>query len=85
MVRRSARSRGKGQPDRFLPGATCALVLHPVAAGFTFLALLVSLGTHFVVGVLASLLAAWAFLVTLIAFIVSFTGASRSTATNKFI
>ncbi|KAL8280380.1 hypothetical protein RQP46_007297 [Phenoliferia psychrophenolica] len=53
-----------------LHGATYALILHPIAAGFTFLALLVSLSTHFVVGILASVLALWAFVLTLIAFVI---------------
>ncbi|KAK4704525.1 AP-1 complex subunit mu, partial [Phenoliferia sp. Uapishka_3] len=51
-----------------LDGASYALILNPLAAGFTFVALLASLSTHFVVGILATLL--WAFLITMIAFIV---------------
>jgi len=51
-------------------GLTYALVLNPIAAGFTFFALLFGLGTHLITGILASLLSALAFLITLVAFII---------------
>ncbi|KAM0749471.1 pali-domain-containing protein [Meredithblackwellia eburnea MCA 4105] len=53
-------------------GLTYALVLNPIAAGFSFIALLFSLSTHFVVGVLASIMSGVAFLVTLLAFALDF-------------
>ncbi|KAK4699852.1 hypothetical protein P7C70_g6406, partial [Phenoliferia sp. Uapishka_3] len=44
-----------------------ALILNPIAAGITFLAFLVAIGTHVILGVLGSALAFLAFLVTLVA------------------
>ncbi|KAL8276811.1 hypothetical protein RQP46_010742 [Phenoliferia psychrophenolica] len=49
-------------------GLTYALVLHPIAAGFSLFALLFALGSHLVLGILGSLLSFLAFLVTLVAF-----------------
>lgn len=48
-------------------GLTYALVLNPIAAGFSFLALLAALFSNTAMGVLASVLAFWAFLVTCVA------------------
>lgn len=48
-----------------------ALILNPIAAGFTVVAFLVSFSSHTVLGILASLLSFVAFLITAIAFAVS--------------
>ncbi|KAM0751013.1 pali-domain-containing protein [Meredithblackwellia eburnea MCA 4105] len=48
-------------------GLSYALVLNPIAAAFSLLALLFALSSHFVLGIFAALLSFFAFLVTLVA------------------
>ncbi|ORY56812.1 SUR7/PalI family-domain-containing protein [Leucosporidium creatinivorum] len=48
-------------------GLTYALVLNPIAAGFSFIALLFALCSNLALGIIASVLSGWAFLVTIIA------------------
>jgi len=48
-------------------GLTYALVLNPISAGLTFLALLFALGSHFALGLVASLFGFFAFIVTVVA------------------
>jgi len=49
-------------------GLSYALVLNPIAAGFTLLALLFAIGSHLILGILGSIFSFFAFLVTIVAF-----------------
>lgn len=53
--------------DTVVEGLTYALVLNPIAAGFSALALLAALFANTACGILASILALWAFIVTIVA------------------
>jgi len=55
-----------------LHGLTGALILHPIAAGLTFLALLTALGAHRIGFVCSSFIAFLAWIVTLLALILDF-------------
>jgi len=55
--------------NAILNGLAKGLILHPIAAGITFIALLFALSTHVIVDILASFVAFLAFLTTLIVFI----------------
>jgi hypothetical protein len=55
--------------NAILNGLSKGLILHPIAAGITFIALLFALSTHIIVDVLAAFVTFLAFLTTLIVFI----------------
>lgn len=52
-------------------GLTYALILTPIAAGFSFIALLFALASNFALGLISSIFSFFAFLVTLVSFAVS--------------
>lgn len=56
--------------NSIIKGLTYALILHPIAAGITLFALIISLTTNWCLDICGSLFAFFAFLVTLVAFIV---------------
>ncbi|GAA5902184.1 uncharacterized protein JCM6883_001322 [Sporobolomyces salmoneus] len=53
--------------ETVLRNLSYTLILTPIAAGITFIALLFALGTHLVLGILGSLAALFAFIVTIVA------------------
>lgn len=57
--------------ETVLRNLSYTLILTPIAAGITFIALLFALGTHLVLGILGSLAALLAFIVTIVALGVS--------------
>jgi uncharacterized membrane protein YhaH (DUF805 family) len=53
-------------------GLTNVMILHPIAAGLCFIAFLLALGTNMIGSLIASLISALAFIVTLVAMVCDF-------------